>query len=123
MELYAITRRHGWPSTSALDHAVVRSHEICEDEMADRVRWIRSYVLEENDGSLGTICLFAAVSPEAIRRHARIARLPLEQIIRISGAMILPPAVAGHARPVGLPVSWEEWPRPDATLRSGGCEA
>jgi Nickel responsive protein SCO4226-like len=117
MEIYAITRRHGWRSASALNHAVVRSHEICEEEMADRVRWIRSYVLEECDGSMGTICLFAAVSPEAIRKHARIARLPLEQIIRISDAMIVPPTVSGHVRPVGLPVSWEDWPRADGALR------
>ena len=38
--------------------------------MPDDVAWIRSYVLEERDGSLGTVCVYQASSPEAIRRHA-----------------------------------------------------
>ena len=38
--------------------------------MADQVRWIRSYVLEEGGGSVGTVCIYRATSPEALREHA-----------------------------------------------------
>ena len=38
--------------------------------MGEDVRWIRSYVIAERDGQLGTICMYQAASPEAIRRHA-----------------------------------------------------
>ena len=37
--------------------------------MADKVRWIRSYVVQEKDGTLGTCCIYQAVSPEAIRPY------------------------------------------------------
>ena len=34
--------------------------------MADDVRWIRSYVLAEEDGSVGTACIYEVTSHEAI---------------------------------------------------------
>ena len=37
--------------------------------MPDDIRWIRSYVLAERDG-VGTVCIYQASSPEAIRAHA-----------------------------------------------------
>jgi Protein of unknown function (DUF4242) len=97
MELYAITRRHAWPDAAELEAANGRAQQVCDDQMGGRVRWIRSYVVEEDDGTLGTICLYAAVTPEAIRRHARLARLPLEQIIRLSDEVIVPPVWTGTA--------------------------
>ena len=44
--------------------------------MSDDVRWIRSYVLDEGDG-VGTVCIYQASSPEAIRAHAAAADLPV----------------------------------------------
>jgi hypothetical protein len=41
--------------------------------MADDIRLIRSYVLEEGVGSVGTVCIYQPSSPEAIRRHAGAA--------------------------------------------------
>ena len=39
--------------------------------MPDDIRWIRSYVLSEPaNGGVGTVCIYQASSPEAIRRHA-----------------------------------------------------
>ena len=49
--------------------------------MSDDVRWIRSYVVEEGDGTLGTVCIYEATSPEAIRKHAQRADLPADEII------------------------------------------
>ena len=95
MELFAITRRHAWPDLAELETATGRAQQVCDEQMSDRVRWIRSYVVEEDDGTLGTICLYAAATPEAIRRHARLARLPLEQIIRLSDEVIVPPNWTG----------------------------
>src|ERR1700742_149393 len=123
MELYAITRRHGWSNASELEDAAGRSLEVCEDEMTDRVRWIRSYVLEEGDGWLGTICLYAAVSPEAIRKHARLAGLPVEQIIRLSDTVIVPPIVHGHARRHGRQAFVEGWGAPEGAFPSDGLRA
>ena len=69
MELYAILRRGGWATPDDLREAARRSTAEGE-RMPDDVRWIRSYVTAEQDGSVGTICIYQASSPEAIRLHA-----------------------------------------------------
>jgi sporulation protein YlmC with PRC-barrel domain len=89
MELYAILRRSGWRSGSELEQAAARSTQVGNDEMADEVRWIRSYVLEENDGSVGTVCIYEATSPEAIRKHASLADLPVDEIIKVADTVIV----------------------------------
>ena len=69
MNTYVILRRHGWRTADELGEAAARSTAEGEN-MADDVRWIRSYVLGETDGTVGTVCIYQATSPEAIRRHA-----------------------------------------------------
>jgi Protein of unknown function (DUF4242) len=90
MQLYAILRRNGWSSANELGEAAVRSTNVGND-MADDVRWIRSYVLEEGAGSVGTVCIYEAVSPEAIRKHAWRADLPVDEIIAIADTVIVRP--------------------------------
>jgi sporulation protein YlmC with PRC-barrel domain len=59
--------------------------------MPDDVRWIRSYVLEEGGGSVGTVCVYQASSPEAIRKHAKLADLPVDEIIAVADTVIIRP--------------------------------
>ncbi len=89
MELYAILRRGGWRSGAELEAAAARSTTVGNEAMADDVRWIRSYVLDEGGGSLGTVCIYQATSPEAIRRHASLARLPVDEIVPIADTVIV----------------------------------
>src|SRR5690606_35758752 len=70
MQLYVIRRPSGWADAAALEAAAARSARIGNEEMPDRVRWIRSYVVQEPDGRLGTFCVYEAVDGEAIREHA-----------------------------------------------------
>ncbi len=91
MELYAILRREGWSSPAELGQAAARSTKVGNEEMADDVRWIRSYVLEEGAGSVGTVCIYEATSPEAIRKHASLADLPVDEIIRIADTVVVRP--------------------------------
>ena len=80
METYVVVRRGGWRDAVELSDATARS--IAESErMSDDVTWIRSYVLEERDGRLGTACIYRASSPEAVRRHAAAADLPVDEIV------------------------------------------
>ncbi len=88
MELYAILRRSGWRSPDELQAAAERS--TAEGERLGDVRWIRSYVLEEGNG-LGTVCIYEAESPEAIRRHASAADLPVDEIIKVADTVIVRP--------------------------------
>ena len=91
MELYAIMRRSGWGSAADLEQAAARSTQIGNQEMAEDVRWVRSYVLEENDRSVGTLCIYEATGPEAIRKHATLADLPVDEIIRIADTVVVRP--------------------------------
>lgn len=91
MELYAILRRGGWRSGLELEAAAERSTKVGNEEMAEDIRWIRSYVLDEGGGSLGTVCIYQATSPEAIRRHASLAELPVDEIVPIADTVIVRP--------------------------------
>src|SRR5437588_167546 len=68
MDLYGIVRRSGWASPEELQEAAARSSEVGDTD-GSGVRWIRSYVLAEPDGGLGTFCVYEADSPEAIQTH------------------------------------------------------
>jgi hypothetical protein len=91
MELYAILRRSGWRSGAELEEAAARSSKVGNEDMPDDVRWIRSYVLDEGGGSVGTVCIYQAVSPEAIRKHASRADLPVDEIIPIADTVVVRP--------------------------------
>ena len=89
MDLYVILRRDGWRSGDELELAAARSTAEGE-RMPDDIRWIRSYVLEEGQG-LGTVCIYEASSPEAIRAHADAAGLPVTEIIKVADTVIVRP--------------------------------
>jgi Protein of unknown function (DUF4242) len=91
MELYAIVRREGWRSAGDLQEAAARSTAVGDEEMSADIRWIRSYVLAEESGGLGTVCIYQASSPEAIREHASRADLPVTEIIPIADTVIVRP--------------------------------
>ncbi len=90
METYVILRRGGWRTADELAAAAARSTAEGE-QMPDDIRWIRSYVLEESDGSVGTVCIYQASSPEAIRAHAGAAELPVDEIVRVADTVIVRP--------------------------------
>ncbi|MGA2926652.1 MAG: DUF4242 domain-containing protein [Solirubrobacteraceae bacterium] len=89
MQLYAILRRSGWRSSADLEQAAARSTKVGDEQMADEVRWIRSYVLDEGGGSVGTVCIYEASSPEAIHKHASLADLPVDEIIPVAGTVVV----------------------------------
>jgi len=88
METYVILRRNGWLTGSDLGTAAERS-TVEGDKVPDDIRWIRSYVLAERDGTVGTVCIYQASSPEAIRAHAANADLPVDEIVAVSGTVIV----------------------------------
>jgi hypothetical protein len=96
METYLIVRRNGWRTADELQHAAERSTAE-GDRMPDDIAWIRSYVLAETDGSLGTVCIYQASSPEAVRRHAYAAGLPVDEIVAVADTVIV------RADPVSVP--------------------
>ena len=90
MNLYAILRRDGFADRPTLEEAAARSTKV-GDDMPDDIRWIRSYVLGEEGGALGTVCIYQASSEEAIRNHADAADLPVSEIIPIADTVVVRP--------------------------------
>jgi hypothetical protein len=90
VETYVILRRNSWRTPDELRAAVARSSEEA-DKTPDDVRWLRSYVLAETSGELGTVCIYQASSPEAIRRHAYAATLPVDEIVAVADTVVVRP--------------------------------
>jgi hypothetical protein len=90
MKLYGIRRRNAWATPADLEAAARRSTE--EGDKPDSgVRWIRSYVIGEESGELGTFCVYEADSPEAIRAHAAASEMPADEVIPIADTVVVRP--------------------------------
>ncbi|MEA2346641.1 MAG: hypothetical protein QOG62_428, partial [Thermoleophilaceae bacterium] len=91
MKTYSIRRRDGWASPEDLQAAAAVSSQIGDEEMSDDIRWIRSYVVQEDGGKLGTICIYEASSPEKIREHASRVGMPADEITEVADTVIVRP--------------------------------
>ena len=89
MQTYVILRRGGWRDEEDLENATAVSREIADEEMPDQLKWIRSYVLNEEDGTLGTVCIYQAEDEDAIMEHAQRAELPADEIIPVADTVIV----------------------------------
>jgi hypothetical protein len=87
MQQYVIFRRNAWRTGEALEAATARSNAVADVHMPDEVRWIRSYVVDEGVGTVGTVDIYEATCPEAIRRHATFADLPLDEVAPLAGVV------------------------------------
>jgi len=91
MNTYVILRRSAWASADELGEAAERSRSVGDEQMPEDIRWIRSYVLDEDDGRVGTVCIYEASSPDAIREHARRAGLAADEIIAVADTVVVRP--------------------------------
>ena len=89
MDTYVILRRAAWGSPQELEQAAARSSKVGDEEMSEDIRWIRSYVLSEPDGRVGTVCIYQASSPQAIREHASRAELAADEIIPVADTVVV----------------------------------
>ena len=89
MQTYVILRRSAWKTAEELDAAAALSTQVGDEEMSDQVRWIRSYVLNEEDGTLGTVCIYQAVDEDAVMEHAQRAELPADEVIPVVDTVIV----------------------------------
>lgn len=91
MNTYIILRRSGWNSGQDLEKAAARSTQVGKNEMPDKVKWIRSYVTQEKNGRIGTVCIYQAKDADAIREHARRADLPCDEIVPVANVVVVTP--------------------------------
>lgn len=91
MDLYMIRRREAWSTPAELEQAAARSTAVAESEFPDSISWIRSYVVEETDGGLGTVCIYEASDPEAVRSHAGKVGMPADEVLHIADTVVVRP--------------------------------
>lgn len=91
MQLYMIRRRSAWANQEELEKTAAISGRVGNEEMADKLRWIRSYVINEPDGRLGTCCIYEAVDGEAISEHARRVGMPGDDFLPIAATVVVRP--------------------------------
>ncbi len=90
MQLYAIMRRNGFRSPEDLQAAAARSTTE-GDKPGSGVRWIRTYALSEESGEVGTVCIYEAESPEALRAHARASEMAADEVVPIAETVVVRP--------------------------------
>jgi sporulation protein YlmC with PRC-barrel domain len=90
-KLYAIRRLNAWQSPAEVEEVAARSKQIADEEFPTDIRWIRSYVIAEEDGTLGSVCIYQAVSPDAIRKHAHRVGMPADEIWAVADTVVIRP--------------------------------
>jgi hypothetical protein len=91
MKTYAIRREKAWSSPAELEKSAARSTEVADAEFPDEIRWIRSYVIAEDDGSVGTVCIYQAPDAETIRKHASRVGMSADQILDVAELVVVRP--------------------------------
>ena len=89
MELYVIRRPSAWATIKELEAAGAKSVRTGDEQISDRVRWIRSYVINEADGRIGTFCIYEARDGDSIREHARRLGMPGEEFYKVATTVIV----------------------------------
>jgi hypothetical protein len=91
MNTYVIRRENAWRSPEELEATAARSKAVAESEFPDDIAWIRSYVIAEPGGSLGTVCIYQASSVEAVREHAGRVEMPADEILEVADTVVIRP--------------------------------
>jgi sporulation protein YlmC with PRC-barrel domain len=91
MHTYVIRRKNAWASPAELEQVAARSKEVADTDFPQDIRWIRSYVIAEDGGTLGTFCIYQATGPEAIREHAKRVDMPADEIFDVADTVIIRP--------------------------------
>jgi hypothetical protein len=91
MNLFTIRRRQAWSSAEEVQAVAKRAKEVADDDFPDEVRWIRSYVIADDGGALGSLCVYEAVDAEAIRRHSHRVGMPADEINEVLETVLVRP--------------------------------
>ena len=91
MNTYVIRREKAWQSPAELEATAERSKQVAETDFPDDIAWIRSYVIKEDGGTLGTVCIYQATDIEAVRDHAKRVDMPADEVLEVADTVIVRP--------------------------------
>ena len=92
-----IRRRTAWKTPEELQATAQRSKDVADADFPQDIAWIRSYVISEADGQLGTVCIYQASSEDAVRQHADKVDMPADEVLPIADTVIVRPDPAPAA--------------------------
>ena len=90
MNLYIVPRTRAWLSEEEVA-AAADCVPAVNETLRDDIRWIRSYVVREDDGTFSAFCIYEASGPEVLRRHADALGLPTDAIKRVATTVFAAP--------------------------------
>lgn len=96
MNTYVIRRKQAWQSAEQLEQIAERSKQVADDDFPTDIRWIRTYVIAEPDGTLGSVCIYQASSPEAVSAHAHRVGMPADEILDVATTVVIRPDPVGE---------------------------
>jgi sporulation protein YlmC with PRC-barrel domain len=99
MKTYVIRREKAWQSAEELEATAGRSKDVAESDFPDDISWIRSYVIAEPGGTLGTVCIYQASGVDAVREHAARVDMPADEILEVADTVIIRPDPEPQASP------------------------
>jgi hypothetical protein len=82
---YVVSRPRAWLSREELQASMECAPAVLE-QFAEHVRWLRSYVICEDDGTLSGQCYYEATSPEWLERMSEAAMLPVASIKQLAAS-------------------------------------
>jgi Nickel responsive protein SCO4226-like len=85
--LYLVPRTSAWLSAEEVAAAADCVPAVNETLRGD-IRWIRSYVVAEEDGTFSGYCVYEASGPEALLRHADALMLPTDAIKPVVATLV-----------------------------------
>ena len=91
MNTYVIRREKAWPSADDLGKTAERSKQVAADDFPDDIAWIRSYVIKEEGGTLGTVCIYQATSIDKVKEHAKRVDMPADEVLEVADTVIIRP--------------------------------
>jgi hypothetical protein len=91
MKTYVIRRENAWEDPEQLGATAERSKQVAASDFPDEVRWIRSYVIGEPGGTLGTVCIYQASGIEAVRAHAERVGMPADEVLEVVDTVVIRP--------------------------------
>jgi hypothetical protein len=91
MNTYVIRREQAWQSPEELEATAERSKQVAESEFPEDISWIRSYVISEPGGTLGTVCIYQATDMDSVRRHAGRVDMPADEILEVADTVVIRP--------------------------------
>jgi hypothetical protein len=91
MKTFVIRREQAWQNPGELEAAAARSKEVAASDFPDDIAWIRSYVIAEPGGTLGTVCIYQATDAEKVREHAGRVGMPADEVLECVDTVVVRP--------------------------------